>query len=530
MRWSWALALVLTLGVLSLAPSVQAGLISKHTFQVGIDVVSFEGGKEQNVTDLGLTLMTGQIDANGERKGLYGFVNVRSLTFSNIEKIEVVNTKDQAGALQRALQGQCSGAEACLIEKTWTNPVVSLFENSTMVLFANSTAVNHTEKAPFGLALLVEPPKDLAGGSLGNLSTEQSGLLMGDQLTGTGRLASAPGTNGLYAILPNNQSSLTIVSGDESRTYSGGDIVFHFYGPTQWEVAAAGLLVPFQGDSEIRLSPSPGNVLREQFNVQAVNDVFKSLGSNNSVVPPEVASNFNAIAPILNGVLFGGLAAPVVDQEAREDAKLALIRFSHITVKPAAEGGATASGRTDFLMFGTNGFYTDKTGTNLGFLRVPTLAWILWGLAIGAIIAGFALKPLVAPAQVGAFGAVRLVGLVFHILALTLAFVLWDFEIQAFLGTSLITLFADGALGSGPILVITAFFQLVPFFAAGFLFGLPVRFLVNNGLKLGGLKKAGGIGKGIGDLAIWGLGAPFIPFFLNGVIQPIVEQLGGLFG
>jgi hypothetical protein len=140
------------------------------------------------------------------------------------------------------------------------------------------------------------------------------------------------------------------------------------------------------------------------------------------------------------------------------------------------------------------------------------------------------LKPIVAASQISAFGAIRLVGILFHVLALVLAFILWDFELKHFLGTSLLGIFTSGGLGQGTALIITAFFELVPFGMAGLMFGLPVRFVVNNGLKLGGLKKAGGIGKGVGNLATWGLGAPFIPFFLNGIVGPIISALGKALG
>jgi hypothetical protein len=516
--------------MLALSPSVEAGLISKHEFSVGLEIVDFSQGEQQNVTDLGLTLMTGQLDGRGERAGLFGFVGIRQADFAQVDKVEVINVDDQGGALQRALQGQCDQGvpESCLVEKSWTNPSLSLAVNSTFIFYANETVLNHTETAPFGLALLVQPPKDLAGGALGNLSVEQSALLMGESLISAGQ--SPAKTDRLYAVLPSNTSSLTIGDTSESKTYSGAGYVFRFYGATEYDVAAQGILTPFQGAAELRLTPSPGNILREQFNLETINEVFHAFGSNGTVVPDEVAANFKAIAPILNGVLFGGLAKPIVDKEAREDTELALLRFGHTTITPIETGGALAVGRSDFLMMGTGGFYTDKTGTNLGFIRVPLISWFLWGLAAAAIVAGFMLKPIVAANQVGAFGAVRLVGIIFHALAFILTFVLWDFEIRSFLGTSLLTIFADGQLGSGVILGVTAFFQLVPFFAAGFLFGLPVRFLVNNGLKLGGLKKAGGIGKGIGDLAIWGLGAPFIPFFLNGVLQPVLDALQGGLG
>jgi hypothetical protein len=71
---------------------------------------------------------------------------------------------------------------------------------------------------------------------------------------------------------------------------------------------------------------------------------------------------------------------------------------------------------------------------------------------------------------------------------------------------------------------------MVPFAIAAVLFGLPMRFITNGALKLGGLKRAGGFGKGVGNLAIWGIGAPFIPLLLNPFLSPVVGLLGNLGG
>lgn len=519
-RSGWVLlGLVIMAAVL---PGADAALMKSYAFQVDIPLVKF--GQNQSTQDLGVTLLTGRFEGGGERTGLYGFVSVRSGTVTDATKVEVYNTKDQAGAVGRAISGQCNNPQSCAIEATINNPTASLAANSTFILYAETTPLNYTATAPFLLMTLAEPPKDLGGGAVQNLTTEPSLLLVGDALTSSGRAAAS--TQSLYAFLPNDNSTLTIAGSDGAppRQYTGGGYVFKFFGPARFAVASSGMLLPFQGQASAHLTPAAGSVLREQFRPETVNDVLRGFGSNQTIVSGSVASQFREIAPILNGVIFGGAENPVVNSKTRESVKLALIRFGEIDIT-ATDGSARASGTSPFVLLGT-GFYTTSSGFNLGPLAVPAISVILWLLAAGAIVAGFLLKPLVAAQQAGGFGTIRLIGLAFHAVALVLAFVLWDAEIRQFLGTSLLTLISEGSYGQGAALAITAVFELVPFWAALLLLGMPVRFIVNSGLKLGGLKKARGIGKGVGDLAAWGLGAPFIPFFLNGVVGSVIEALG----
>lgn len=515
-------ALAVSLLILTLLPGAEAALVKSYGFQVEVPLLRLGGN--QSGEGLGVTLLTGRFEGSGERGGLYGFVSVRSGVLTDAAKLEVYNTRDRAGAIDRAIRGQCTSAEACAVEARFTNATVTVAANSTLLLYTEQV-LNYTATAPFLLTTLTDPPKDLGGGAIQNLSTEPSLLLVGDALAASGRAAAT--TDALYAFLPNENSTLTISGDNQTRQFTGGNFLFRLYGTPRFAIGSSGMLLPFQGAARASLTPASGAALRDQFRPETVNDVLSGLGSNQTVVSGDTAKQFREISPILNGVLFGGVNNPVVDSKARESAKLSLIRFGAMELAPT-EGGARATGTSPFVIIGT-GFYTTSSGFNLGILAIPSLSIVLWLLAAGAIVASFVLRPLVAPDQAGGMGTIRLIGILFHALALILAFILWDAEIKQFLGTSLLTLLSEGG-GKGAMFAITAVFELVPFWAALLLLGMPVRFIVNSGLKLGGLKKARGIGKGVGDLAAWGLGAPFIPFFLNGVIGLVIEALGKAVG
>ncbi|MBI2078202.1 MAG: hypothetical protein HYT80_07520 [Euryarchaeota archaeon] len=518
--------LVLLALLLAAVPAAQAGLVKKYDFSVELAALEF-GGEEGNESGQApdLALLTGRFHAQGVRQGLYGFVAAQNGYVGNTTKIEVINTQeDQASIFQRCAPsfGQ---DPSCLAERIFLSANLTLGSQANFLLYNGEAAFNYTAASGFALLTLFKPPQDLGGGAVANLTLENSLLAVGQSIASTGRLDAS--SNATLGMMPDDNSTLTITDGVQSQEYNGKQYLFRIFGQPRFEVQSTGLLAPFLGNCTADLRPTSGSVLRNEFQPESINTVLSSFGSQQSVVNEDVATGIKEIAPILNGVFFGTAAASIVNDEPIDNVEFGLIRYGEVTLTPTSSG-ATAKGRSDFLLMGANGFYTTSKGVNFGFLAMPNLSMILWVVAAGAIIAGFVLKPALAGPQLGGFGLIRLIALVFHGVAFLLSFLLWDNEVHDFLGTSLVTLFAEGGLSQGTTVAVTGLFEIVPYTLGLFMFGMPIRFLVNSGLKMGGLQKARGIGKGIGNIAVWGLGTPFIPFFLNGLVQPLVDQLGNV--
>lgn len=527
MHWRRALLAAPILFLAVAVPGVQAALIPAYEFTVHVAPLDLgqnqaPSGEEQGLFGgLNLTLVTGFFNATGERNGLYGFVGVQNGAVHAASRIDVINAQDVSGAQRRALNRQCNSLETCVVEKTFWNPTATLSPNSTFLLHSNATGFNYTAQAPFGIATLLTPPQELAGQAFSNFTLEQSLLVVGDGLKGTGRLL-AP-SDQVFGYLPLGNSTLLIADANGSAPYAGTQYLFRFYGAPTFDMEATGLVLPFQGRCQATLRPSSAEDLAAHFRLETLNDVVRRFGDQTVVLPPEIERQVRQLSPVLNGVVLGSAAEPLVDEQTLGPVDFALIRFQKITLAPAGAQGVQGDGRSSFVLLGPEGFYTVKSGTQLGPFLVPAFSFVLWFLAAGAIAAGFILRPLFAAPQVGGFGLIRLSGLFFHAFAFVLAFVLWDAEIKRFLGTSLLTLFTEGAFGQYVSLAVAAVFQLVPFALASLLFGMPIRFVINSGLKLGGLKRARGVGKGVGNLATWALGAPFIPLFLNGFIEQVLS-------
>ncbi|HLE47985.1 MAG TPA: hypothetical protein VI818_06785 [Candidatus Thermoplasmatota archaeon] len=517
--------------LLAAASSAQAGLVKKYEFSVDVAALDF-GGEQQGGQSLKLALLTGQFDATGSRQGLHGFVAVSEGAVTNASKIEVINTEDSAGIAQRCgplvLAGERDLGKlmenSCAAERTFFSANMTLGPQANLLLYNDAARFNHTSGAGFALVTLFKPPQDLAGGSVANLSItlETSLLAVGQAIASAGHLETP--SNKTYSFLPDENSTVIVSDGIQSQEYRGRQYLFRFYGQPDYDIESTGLLVPFVANTTAEMRPTAESVLRDEFRPESINVVLKSFGSSEEVVNAEFADGARQIAPILNGVFFGTAGASTVNEETQDEFELGLIRYGHVILTPTT-AGAVATGKSDFLLLGTNGFYTTQKGVMLGPMAMPNLAMILWVLAAGAIIGGFVLKPALAGPQLGGFGLIRLIALIFHGVAFILSFLLWDNEVHDFLGTSLVRTISDSGFSQVTVLGVTALFEVVPYFLGLFMFGMPIRFIVNSGLKMGGLQKARGIGKGIGNLAVWGLGTPFIPFFLNGLVQPFVDAL-----
>lgn len=510
---------VLSLLALLLVPVAHAGLIDVHDFSLSPAVLV--GDQTQNGSKPKIpALLTGAAEASGHRRGLFIFVDLHDMLLEGADQVDVINTVDESGALDRARSGQCRSAGTCSVEKTFRHPRGTVLPGSDAILYFDTAEANFTLRAPFAITTLLRLPKDLGGKSLQNLEFEQSLVAAGDELHAQGNATVSTGF--VFLKFNSNESRLTLAGDEGEGTYSGTRYIFRFAGPLSFTATADGIILPFAADATLRLEPTTRANLDAHFKPENVNKIFGAMGSNATILGKELADNLQPLAPVLNGVVLGDVANASVGGKAYGNSSFALVRFQSLFLVPTAGGGAQATGRSTFVVFG-GGLYTTEKGVDLGPLQLPYLSLVLWVLAAGAIVAAFLLKPIVGLAPVGGFGTVRLTGWIFHAVALVIAFILWDREVAAFLGTSFLTLFAKGASGSGPAFLAIVAAEFFPLAIAHFAIGMPLRFIVNSGLKLGGLQRARGIGKGIGNLATWGLGAPFIPFFLNGLLGFLLD-------
>lgn len=517
-----------------LLPSASALLVPSLDFLgnfVATDVfgaVDREG--KEGIPDLALFM--GEAKANGTEDGLFLFVDVEEGVVENASRVEVYDTSGDLSAVDQEEFLRTSRP----IHKAFNNATIRLPRggNASFVVAADAP-VNFTAASPYALGMVVRPPQDLGSDAIDFAATRGLALLGSDCRFDSTLVDNSTVEEHLLLFVPGNQTRIFVSNATSNGTFTGDQFVYVVQDSAAVHVRGGAVLVPFEGNVTAEFRPADANRLESGFDLSAIDRLtgsFKTEGESNeskNLIPAEIADNLDVIAPILNGALVGklngtfSLGAKPVDL-----GDFTFLRYSHLTVDGLNSTVVTYQGSGRFLLVG-DGLATTKTVAALGPLRLPALSIFLWVLAGAAIALGFVLKPFVRPEQIGAFGLIRLVGWIFHGLALLVALLLWDGEIKSLLGTSLLTIFTGGAGGQGVALAIVGAFELVPLTFAFLFFAYPVRFVVNSLLKLGGIKKARGIGKGVGDLAAWGLGAPFIPVFLNVVVGALLKGISGAF-
>ncbi len=520
MRVATAVALTLMLFV----PSVEAFLVPKFDFQAEIPPLGLTSTKTpgRTSTQINFTMLTGQYHGAGSLAGAYAVINGDAGgNVRGTQKIEVINTKDRDGAVARFMQGQCQSVSQCGVERTFQGGSLTIDTNSTVVFYSEKTKIHHNITSPFAIGVFVNASQALKNGPLGNVTTTNSLLVVGETVVLSGSITEA--TDSFYAVLGNPNATIRLNDTSSTQTYQGTQYLFRIYGTPTFLMQGAGVGSPFVNGTQSVFRRAGLAALEEGFKPEVLNQATRAFGGRDILLKP-LSDGLRDLAPILNGALVGRTQDPIVNQEEANASALSIIRFQRGDLVPS-NSSAILTTETEFVLLGNQGFYTDEEAVDVGFMSFPPFSLLLWFVAAGAIILGFVLRPMLASAQPGAFGGIRLLGWIFHGLAFVIAIILWDQEIKNFLGTSFLTIWTESAFGKGVVLMITGVLEILSFLIASFLFGMPIRFIVNSGLKLGGLKKARGVGKGVGNLATWSLGAPFIPFVLNGFIGSIVDAL-----
>jgi len=166
------------------------------------------------------------------------------------------------------------------------------------------------------------------------------------------------------------------------------------------------------------------------------------------------------------------------------------------------------------LIFLGDHFYTSQAKDSENGVEFPFLIVIPWALAIGFfLLFRFHLKKE-AKTNEELDGKIKRLALIFHIVALIVAFILMDREISFQFGISAI----DSILGQGisPIFAVIIVVELIMWVLGYLIMAIPVYIIVKYGLKFIEIGKGGkGICKGVGVLFIWFFCAIYFKLIVN---------------
>ncbi len=527
LRWVVGVFAVLLAASFAL-PTATATFVPKHEFTTGLPANEFGNDTQENPFDR-LAFVTGRLVWDGDSRGVFAFSDAASFQGLTIDRLDVYNQS----AIQDAQQGRARP----------TGPVFQQFfdvsiratAGSSLFLVPDDVGIAYSCQSDFSITTFLQLPPGLFDASEGTINGTH---LMSSGQDQTCDLQQSGETLETFLALLNENSTIVVdPSGDDPKNFTGTDWLFQVRGTPSYDARADGVLAPFQGTAGGLVTAYGGTDVSDRFSIEPMQRMLENLVADDEDAnadpdgqgEDDPLDSLRQIAPVLDGVLLGNLSQPVtVDGEPFRDAGWAFFRFDRMELAagPAANEVSLAGESRLILVDGE--LYDERNAIHFGPLHVPVLSVILWVMAAGAIFASYSLKPLVGASNVKSFGLIRLLGFIFHILALVAAFILFDVEIKAVLGTSLLTILFTGGGGQGVSLGIVAFFQLLPFGLAALFFGLPMRFIANAALRFGGLNSAKGFGKGVGNLATWGLGAIFLRVLLGGFLALALDIMSGL--
>ena len=166
------------------------------------------------------------------------------------------------------------------------------------------------------------------------------------------------------------------------------------------------------------------------------------------------------------------------------------------------------------LIFLGDHFYTSQAKYSENGMAFPFLLVIPWVLAIGLyLLFRFYLKKETKTND-GLDRKIKKLALIFHIVALIVAFILMDSEVSFQFGISAI----DAILGQGISLVFAVLIvvELIMWVLGYLILAIPIYFIAKYGLKFIEIGESGkGISKGLGALSIWFFCAVYFKLIIN---------------
>ena len=266
---------------------------------------------------------------------------------------------------------------------------------------------------------------------------------------------------------------------------------------------------------------------------EEIPDVSDGLGN---ISIPGFSNNtqgFDEIISVASSIINGGMVLiKTNDSFTVDDSLQAFSRFGFargdkfdITISGNQTVQTEITGDYKLIFLGDH-FYNPQAKESEDGIAFPILLVVVWILAIGLyVLFRFYLKKEV---NEEIDTKLKRYALIFHVIALIVTFILVDREISFQFGSSAI----DALLGQGLSLIVLAFIGLeLGLWGLGFLaLGLPIRIIVNSGLRLVGIGKGGkGIGKGIGALFIWVFCAVYAVLILNIIFMILIHPGIGFF-
>ncbi|MES2154110.1 MAG: hypothetical protein V4510_03155 [bacterium] len=450
----------LVLGCLLLLPPAQAALNGDHGFAYDIPYMAdFSGGGN-------LTLLSGSLDATlAPAVAPMMFFNAGASVLSGLTKVcwtvpALECFEDAAGNI--AISWQAGASPGIYFPDAVGG---ALHASHALILFANLDDMRFAG-ATFPLGPLMAASTvggTFTVGAIPAIPNTPSQDLASDNAGGFVNLQA-----GVFTVSKPGQVQ-TFRAAHDAVTFQGNPVLAPISADVMVMPFAAGTIHMGTADAA---SAAQGLDLSRIQSMQS--QVMEAIGQpGKSTDKPGLGALADIQSKILNGAV---LTVPSQEGSTPSIKDVTLIRFDSLDAT-ARTGTIATTGQSPLHI--QAGRVQNAPGlVGFGFLQLPWWSYLLWALAIGALVTRFVLGDK-APKKNERWDRLKWIGWIVGPLAFLLFFFLWDNEVRAVWGVSLLS----GPSGAG--LLVVTLLELLPMGIVFFGVVTPLRILIRNGLRIG---------------------------------------------
>lgn len=494
-----ALAAALVVAVLASAvPQAQAALNKPQPFQADFPYLPGLGD------NTALTVVSGQVEATVTgAAGSYGFFESEGLTIAGLDRECHGVSCNQATSIVVAPGGS--------VALCFPSPSAGEFRAGHVLgLFVDLAQDDDLNSFPVDKSLLA-PAVD-----------GQFTFTAINRIQGGGILSQACTRDGGVAAL-DDTTRITVRDGpNEVATLTGKGARIAFSGqPVVSPVAAGFYIIPFNGGCEATFTKaSPGDA-KEGLDLQRVQDLIRMMDQAHASTTvdrgeqPSGGNNTQAfLAGLLNGALLR-LPEGVSENESLDLKGSHFVRFRTLGVTGLGNGALDWSGRAH-LEVKDGKVMGAKPLVGVWLFQLPWWSYLLWAAAITLAIVRLVRKP---DKNHPRWDPLRWVGWVATPVAWIVVFVLWDLEMRAVLGASLLS----GS--SGQFKLIVGLLQVAVLGLVAFAAAAPLRIIGRNSFLLAKQGTFMGISGAVAALLGFLFGAPYLRSYLGLLLSQVMDRL-----
>lgn len=475
-------ALLALLSALLLAPAASAAINGPIPFETDLPFGAGFG------PDSGITLVSGTVEAAPTSdNGVHGFLDARGLRIDGVQRA--------------CWENDCASGDLSL----------EVSEDGSVALrfpVATSGGLDGAHAAAFFVDWAGN--EDLADMGLGKslVALLVDGRYAFDAIAPF-QAQGIPDESDSAVLAPfSNSTTVTVLDGGEPVATVGSDQAIVFDGAPVVQPFTLGVgVLPFEAGAQASFTPADPDDTQAGLDLSRLEQALAADDAGDGEGAPEIPDG-------LSGIL-SSTAAHIPPQTTDVSGLLeegVFLRYDELTVM---SDGATLAWTGAAPLQVQQGEVVDADP--LVFLW-PWWAYLLWGLAIAGFVARRVLK---VPTEHERWDRFRWVGLVGGLVASILVFFLWDLEVRAVWGVSLLS----GA-GSGGGLAAIAALQLIPLALVGLGIGLPVQSLLKSGTLLAQQGTLAGANRIVGPFVMFLLGATLILDYIG----LLLDRAGSLLG